>query len=171
MKIISLIFFTLIFSLNAYAVDLTNSFMNNLNTYLSDKFPTAEIGLSSGVSNEVTGSILVVKPLCDPNDNENIIFTQASLFLSDDSRETINLGFGNRKLINDDTLLVGYNLFYDHEIEYDHQRASIGIEAISSAGSLRANQYYGLSGWKSGLDNVSEKALNGSDVELGMPLP
>jgi hypothetical protein len=116
MKIIKLIFITLLFSLNAHAVDLTNKFMNNLNSYLSEKFPTAEIGLSTGVSNEVTGSILVVKPLSDPSDNENIMFTQVSLFLSDDSRETINLGFGNRKLINDDTLLVGYNLFYDHEI-------------------------------------------------------
>ena len=116
MKKINLIFITLLFSLNANAVDLTNKFMNNLNSYLSEKFPTAEIGLSTGVSNEVTGSVLVVKPLSVPSDNENIIFTQASLFLSDDSRETINLGFGNRKLINDDTLLVGYNLFYDHEL-------------------------------------------------------
>ena len=171
MKIVKLTFIILLYSLSANAIDLTNKFMNNLNSYFSDKFPTAEIGLSTGVTNEVTGSVLVVKPLSDPNDNENIIFTQASLFLSDDSRETINLGFGNRKLINDDTLLVGYNLFYDHELDYDHQRASVGIEAISSVGSLRANQYYGLSGWKSGLDNISEKALYGSDVELGMPLP
>jgi hypothetical protein len=66
MRKISLIFFTLIFSLNANAVDLTNKFMNNLNSYFSDKFPTTEIGLSTGVSNEVTGSILVVKPLSDP---------------------------------------------------------------------------------------------------------
>ena len=41
------------------------------------------------------------------------------------------LGIGKRKLINDDTLLLGANLFYDHELDYDHQRASIGIEAIS----------------------------------------
>jgi adhesin/invasin len=145
--------------------------MSNLNSYLSDKFPTAEIGLSTGVTNEVTGSILVVKPLTDLNDNENIMFTQGSLFLSDNNRETINLGFGNRKLINDDKLLVGYNLFYDHELDYNHQRASIGIEAISSVGSFRFNQYYGLSGWKTGLDSIKEKALNGDDVELGMPLP
>ena len=171
MKKFTLIIFTLIFSFNASAADLTNKFMSNLNSYLSDKFPTAEIGLSTGVTNEVTGSILVVKPLTDLNDNENIMFTQGSLFLSDDDRETINLGFGHRKLVNDDNLLIGYNLFYDHELDYDHQRASIGIEAISSVGSLRANQYFGLSGWQTGLDNVNEKALDGNDVELGMPLP
>ena len=171
MKKFTLIIFTLIFSFNASAADLTNKFMSNLNSYLSDKFPTAEIGLSTGVTNEVTGSILVVKPLTDLNDNENIMFTQGSLFLSDDDRETINLGFGNRKLINDDKLLVGYNLFYDHELDYDHQRASVGIEAISSVGSLRLNQYYGLSNKKKGLNDVNEEALDGQDIEVGAPLP
>ena len=171
MKKIILIIILVVFGFSAHALDITNKFMSNLNSYFSDKFPTAEIGLSTGVTNEVTGSILVVKPLSDPSDNENIKFTQGSLFLSDDDRETINLGFGHRKLVNDDNLLIGYNLFYDHELDYDHQRASIGIEAISSVGSLRANQYFGLSGWQTGLDNVNEKALDGNDVELGMPLP
>ena len=171
MKKVLIIFFTITLSLSAHAADLTDRFMSNLNSYLSDKFPTAEIGLSTGVTNEVTGSILVVKPLTDLNDNENIMFTQGSLFLSDNNRETINLGFGNRKLINDDKLLVGANLFYDYELDYGHQRASVGIEAISSVGSFRFNQYYGLSGWKTGLDSIKEKALNGDDVELGMPLP
>ena len=119
----------------------------------------------------MVGNILVVKSLSDINDEKNTVFAQGSIFLSDDSRKTINLGFGNRKLVNDDKLLLGYNLFYDHELDYDHQRASIGIEAISSVGSFRANQYYGLSGWQTGLDNVKEKALNGNDVELGAPLP
>jgi adhesin/invasin len=149
--------------------------MNNFNSYLNDSlgqlFPTSEVSLGSGTTNEVTGSILVVKPLSDINDNENILFTQGSLFLSDDSRETLNLGIGKRKLVNNDTLLIGANLFYDHELDYDHQRASVGIEAISSVGSFRLNQYYGLSGWTTGLDNVQEKALNGQDIEVGAPLP
>jgi hypothetical protein len=171
MKKVLIVLFTITLSLSAHAADLTDRFMSNLNSYLSDRFPTAEIGLSTGVTNEVTGSILVVKPLSDLSDNENIMFTQGSLFLSDDNRETINLGLGNRKLLNDDKLLVGANLFYDHELDYGHQRASVGIEAISSVGSFRFNQYYGLSGWKTGLASVKEKALNGNDVELGMPLP
>ena len=134
-------------------------------------FPTAEVSLSSGSTNEVTGSILVVKPMSDINDNENIMFTQASLFLSDNSRETLNLGLGKRKLLNNDTLLIGANLFYDHELDYDHQRASVGIEAISSVGSLRLNHYYGLSGKKKGLNDVNEEALDGQDIEVGAPLP
>ena len=175
MKKIILISSLLVFGLSAHAADIKNKFMNNFNSYLNDSlgqlFPTSEVSLSSGTTNEVTGSILVVKPLSDINDNENILFTQGSLFLSDDSRETLNLGIGKRKLVNDDTLLIGANLFYDHELDYDHQRASVGIEAISSVGSFRLNQYYGLSGWTTGLDNVQEKALNGQDIEVGAPLP
>ena len=174
-KKIILISTLLVFGLSAHAADIKNKFMNNFNSYLNDSlgqlFPTAEVSLSSGTTNEVTGSILVVKPLSDINDNENILFTQGSLFLSDESRETLNLGIGKRKLVNDDTLLIGANLFYDHELDYDHQRASVGIEAISSVGSFRLNQYYGLSGWTAGLDNVQEKALNGQDIEVGAPLP
>ena len=165
----------LVLGFNAHAADIKNKFMNNFNSYLNDSlgqlFPTSEVSLSSGTTNEVTGSILVVKPLSNINDNENILFTQGSLFLSDDSRETLNLGIGKRKLVNNDTLLIGANLFYDHELDYDHQRASVGIEAISSVGSFRLNQYYGLSGWTTGLDNVQEKALNGQDIEVGAPLP
>ena len=174
-KKLILISLLLLFGLSAHATDIKNKFMNNFNSYLNDSlgqlFPTSEVSLSSGTTNEVTGSILVVKPLSDINDNENILFTQGSLFLSDDSRETLNLGIGKRKLVNNDTLLVGANLFYDHELDYDHQRASVGIEAISSVGSFRLNQYYGLSGWTTGLDNVQEKALNGQDIEVGAPLP
>ena len=155
--------------------EIQNKFMNNFNSYLNDSlgqlFPTAEVSLSSGTLNEVTGSILVVKPLSDMNDNENILFTQGSLFLSDNSRETINLGIGKRKLVSNDTWMLGANLFYDHELEYDHQRASIGFEAISSVASLRLNQYYGLSGWRTGFDSVTEKALDGQDIEVGAPLP
>ena len=175
MKKIILISSLLVFGLSAHSADIKNKFMNNFNSYLNDSlgqlFPTSEVSLGSGTTNEVTGSILVVKPLSDINDNENILFTQGSLFLSDDSRETLNLGIGKRKLVNNNTLLIGANLFYDHELDYDHQRASVGIEAISSVGSFRLNQYYGLSGWTTGLDNVQEKALNGQDIEVGAPLP
>ena len=175
MKKISIITASLLFAFSTNAADITNKFVNNFSEYLngtlSEMFPTAEVSLSSGSTNEVSGSILVVKPLSDINDNENILFTQASLFLSDNSRETLNLGIGKRKLLNDDTLLIGANLFYDHELDYDHQRASVGLEAISSVGSLRLNQYYGLSGKEKGFNDVNEEALDGQDMEVGAPLP
>ena len=109
--------------------------------------------------------------MSDINDKQNTIFTQGSIYFSDNDRETLNLGIGKRKLVNNDTLILGANIFYDHELDYDHQRSSIGLEAISSVGSLRANQYYGISKFKSGLNGTREKALDGSDIEVGAPLP
>ena len=94
----------LVFGLSAHAADIKNKFMNNFNSYLNDSlgqlFPTSEVSLSSGTTNEVTGSILVVKPLSDINDNENILFWHRGLSLSDialghamlDKAKSLNLG-------------------------------------------------------------------------------
>ena len=173
------------FALNANAQDLknkaqdlknnaTSKITSNLNKSLSSSlgniFPTAEVSLSSGKTQKVKGNILVVKPLSDMEDKENTTFTQGSIYFSDDDTETLNLGLGQRKLLDNENLILGANLFYDHELSSDHQRASFGVEAITSVGSLRANQYYGLSGWRN-VKNVQEKALDGHDIEVGMPLP
>ena len=179
MNKIFFIFLSIFFITASNAEDLKNKltgkFTSNLNQYLNESlgemFPTAEVGLTSGKTQKVKGHILVVKPLSDINDKENILFTQGSIYFSDGNRETLNLGIGKRKLLNNDTLMLGANLFYDHELDYDHQRASLGIEAISSIASLRANQYYGLSGWETGVGGTQEKALYGNDIELGAPLP
>jgi hypothetical protein len=174
MKKILIIFFALHLSTLANAADIKTKYISSLSDYLENSlkgnFETVEAELSSGTSNEVVGSILVVTPLSEI-ENKNPVFFQGSVFFSDDSRETINLGIGKRQLLNNDNLILGTNLFYDHELEYNHQRASIGIEAISSVGSFRANQYYGLSGWKTGLNNIEEKPLDGNDFEIGAPLP
>jgi adhesin/invasin len=164
------------FNANAEVIKnkLKNELTKNSNDYISGTlesiFPTAEVSLSSGTSDKVTGSILFVSPLSDINNKENTLFTQGSIYFSDDDRETLNLGIGNRKLLINDTLMLGANIFYDNEIDYGHTRTSFGVEAISSVGSLRANQYYAISGWKN-VGEAQEKALNGSDIEVGVPLP
>ena len=168
------IFLSLIF-LNANSNEVVNNFKTKFteffNQSLNEMFPYAEFGLTSGTQNEVTGSVIAINPLSDESDTSNTTFFQGSLFLSDDSRETINFGIANRKLTNDDNLLIGTNFFYDHELDYNHRRASIGLEAISSVGSFTYNEYFRLSSWKSGVDNIQEKALNGMDMEIGSPLP
>ena len=178
MKKFLFIIITLLLSFNANAEVIKNKLKNELtkksNDYISGSlesiFPTAEVSLSSGKLDKVTGSILFVSPLSDINNKENTLFTQGSIYFSDDDRETLNLGIGNRKLLINDTLMLGANIFYDNEIDYGHTRASFGVEAISSVGSLRANQYYAISGWKD-VGEAQEKALNGRDIEVGVPLP
>jgi hypothetical protein len=174
MKKFLFIITALLLSFNVNAQDLKKELTKKTNNYISGSlesiFPTAEVSLSSGTSDKVTGSILFVSPLSDINNKENTLFTQGSIYFSDDNRETLNLGIGNRKLLINDTLMLGANIFYDNEIDYGHTRASFGIEAISSVGSLRANQYYAISGSKDAGED-QEKALDGSDIEVGVPLP
>ena len=131
--------------------------------FLSTLFPTVEVGVSSGLSNSVTGGILVVAPLSDPKNIYNTVFMQGSVFLTheDRYRQTINIGIGDRILTMDKKLLLGANVFYDQEFPYDHKRGSIGLEARSSVGELNANKYYRLSTWNGGYDGIQEKALSG----------
>ena len=172
-KISSIILILLCFTSVSDASDLTNNvkskFVNFLNQSLNETFPFSEFALSSGTSNEVTGSITLINPLVE-NQKDNTFF-QGSIFLSDDSRETINLGLARRNLIKEDTLLLGANIFYDHELDQNHKRTSLGLEAISSVGSLRYNEYWALSEKKTGVDNVTEEALDGRDLKISMPLP
>ena len=167
-----------LFALNANAQDLKNKATNKITSELNKSltsglgkiFPTAEVSLSSGKTQKVKGNILVVMPFSDIDDKKNVTFTQGSIYFSDNDQETLNLGIGQRRLLDNENLMVGANMFFDEEFTSRHRRASFGVEAITSVGSLRANQYYGLSGWKT-VKGIREKALDGHDMEVGAPLP
>ena len=167
-----------LFAFNANAQDLKNKATNkitselnkSLTSGLANIFPTAEVSLSSGKTQKVKGNILVVMPFSDIEDKKNVTFTQGSIYFSDNDQETLNLGIGQRRLLDNENLMVGANMFFDEEFTSRHRRASFGVEAITSVGSLRANQYYGLSGWKT-VKGIREKALDGHDMEVGAPLP
>ena len=167
-----------LFAFNANAQDLKNKATNkitselnkSLTSGLANIFPTAEVSLSSGKTQKVKGNILVVMPFSDIDDKKNVTFTQGSIYFSDNDQETLNLGIGQRRLLDNENLMLGANMFFDEEFTSRHRRASFGVEAITSVGSLRANQYYGLSGWKT-VKGVREKALDGHDMEVGAPLP
>ena len=87
------------------------------------------------------------------------------------ARTTLNLGFGQRYLSADETLLTGLNVFFDYDVNYGHQRASIGGEIKSSALGLTANSYEALTKWKTGRNSSRERALDGYDIELGVQVP
>ena len=97
------------------------------------------------------------------------VFNQTSLNTHDND-ETVNIGFGYRKLFNDNKILIGSNIFYDHQFDLDHKRTGAGLEAISSIFDLRGNYYNALSGSKTTSDG-SERALDGWDTQLDYHLP
>ncbi len=97
------------------------------------------------------------------------VFNQTSLNTHDND-ETVNIGFGYRKLLNDNKILIGSNIFYDHQFDLNHKRTGAGLEAISSIFDLRGNYYNALSGSKTTSDG-SERALDGWDTQLDYHLP
>ena len=93
------------------------------------------------------------------------IFNQTSIN-THDGDETINIGFGIRKLLNDNTLLLGANTFYDHQLTESHQRAGVGAEAITSIFDVRGNYYNALSARRTNSEGTIERALDGWDLSL-----
>ena len=121
MKKILIIFISTLFLTVSNAADLkkevenkaNSAFNENINSFITEylglKFPTSEVSLSTGITDKVSGGILIVAPLSDINNTKNTIFTQGSIYFSDDNRETLNLGIGNRILLNDDKKTVWGN--------------------------------------------------------------
>ena len=154
------------------ASSIANSKTNTaVGNFLNEHFPTSEFTLSSGLTDRVKGGVLVVRPLSDPSNITNTIFTQGSLYFSDEGRKTLNLGLGDRFLTLDNKLLLGANIFYDHEFPYDHGRTSLGLEARTTMGEINANKYWATTENKVGKSGFTERALDGYDIEGGIALP
>ena len=100
--------------------------------------------------------------------SDGAFFNQLNL-LSQDKKNTINLGFGNRKFYSNDELMLGANTFLDYQSEQSHLRYGLGFEAISNSIDFIANYYNAISGFKTTIDG-SEKALDGYDFKLNYHL-
>ena len=73
--------------------------------------------------------------------------------------------------MNDNTLMLGANAFYDHQFSENHQRLGAGAEAISSIFDVRANYYNALSGRKTNDSGTIERAMDGWDLRADYHLP
>ena len=87
-----------------------------------------------------------------------------------DENETLNLGLGQRWILNDGKVIAGLNAFYDNEWDAGHERMSVGAELLTSVGDIRINQYTAMSDAES-VNGGEETALDGMDMELALPLP
>ncbi len=100
--------------------------------------------------------------------DEGALFNQLNL-ISQDSKTTINLGVGKRRLFDNDNYMLGTNFFIDYQFDESHLRGGLGIEAISNSLDFIANYYNAISGFKSTSEG-SEKALDGYDLKLNYHL-
>jgi adhesin/invasin len=148
---------------------IKNNFFNSLGNLFDGKFENTDISIKSTEETKPEFSIETFKPLSE--DENGLSFFQGSFYAHDGTRETINLGFGKRIFSNDKNMMYGLNAFYDHELDYDHSRASLGGEIKSSFLELNHNQYFSNSDSRSGKNGIAEEVLDGYDLELGLQVP
>ena len=154
---------------NADTTKFKDKFLNSIETLLNDNFDDTDFSIKSKEGNKPEIGILTFKPIIDSDDG--LTFFQGSFFTHDGDRETLNLGYGKRFFNSDKSFLYGLNLFYDHELDYDHQRVSVGGEIKSSILELNTNHYFAISNERTGKNNIKEEVADGYDFELGAHVP
>ena len=136
---------------------------------LSERFRNVEIDIADIDGEDTKFSIFTVQPLYDNPAAGRATFFQGSIIAMDDA-DTLNLGLGQRWILNDGKLIAGLNLFYDNEWDAGHERMSVGGEALTSVADFRVNSYTALSDTKT-VNGAEETALDGMDMEMALPLP
>ncbi|OCG22278.1 MULTISPECIES: inverse autotransporter beta domain-containing protein [unclassified Gilliamella] len=107
-------------------------------------------------------------------DTENtLIFSQMSFQEYEHNRRIGNIGIGQRWDVADKKWLLGYNVFFDHDFQRDHNRLGIGAEAWTDYMKFAANYYHPLSDWKESkdFDDYLERAAKGFDIRFQGYLP
>ncbi|MDA7760067.1 inverse autotransporter beta domain-containing protein [Amylibacter sp.] len=124
------------------------------------------MGLDDNKSDTKTEAMTVYRL----NETRNwFIFNQTSV-VNFDNRTTINTGFGARHINDAETVITGYNVFYDHELQSKHERVGAGLELLSSIFEFRANAYQAVSKTLT-YNGIQETALDGYDAKLTANLP
>ena len=163
-----------LFTTFAYA-DTSNDIINKLSDKVSSFVENTlggdtEFSLEFPENDEVELELLKFKEL-DSSENNNS-FSQFSLHtqeVNDDTRFILNLGYGQRYISSDKSMITGMNAFIDYDTE-GHARTSLGVEAKAPILELTGNYYLGLSGVET-IDGTKEKVLDGYELNLSSQLP
>lgn len=116
-----------------------------------------------------------VLPLSQSPDKTDTFFTHDRLSSKADGNVAFSGGLGYRRLMLDNNLLLGTNTFFDYQTSPKHYRTSVGVEMKTKTLEANANYYFALSPERTVKDtllvDVTEKAVDGFDAEVGGPLP
>ncbi len=150
--------------INTKANELANSIGNG----------KTEISVHQIESKDPTYSVKTIQPLTELNqDSTSLTFIQAQLNSGEnhgERRDTINLGIGQRYLLEDGQSIAGINLFTDYETESKHKRTSLGLEYQRANFTANINKYYPLTD-KKVIGDYTEEALAGHDIKLSGQAP
>ena len=150
--------------LNEFTQNIGEDFADSLRDFENLKYLDFSFNIQEGFDPSI--QIESVSKLIEFDDGA--LFNQLNL-ISQDSKTTINLGVGKRKLYDSDTYMLGTNFFIDYQFDEAHLRSGLGFEAISNSLDFIANYYNAISGFKNTGDG-REKALDGYDLKFNYHL-
>ena len=150
--------------INEFTQNIGEDFADSLRDFENLKYLDFSFNIQEGFDPSI--QIESVSKLKEYDDGA--LFNQLNL-ISQDSKTTINLGIGKRKLFDNDTYILGTNFFIDYQFDEAHLRSGLGFEAISNSLDFIANYYNAISGFKNTSDG-REKALDGYDLKFNYHL-
>ena len=170
----------LLFAASATNADVLDNASQKISKIVADLIPgegVTEVNIGIEKDSEPDFNILAVRDI-EKTENTNF-FTQISFHNSDISgneRYIGNVGLGYRFLTDDESMMIGFNSFYDHDLTEGHKRASLGFEAKASTLEFNLNQYHALTGMQKTINENSasyteEQALGGLDYRFASQLP
>lgn len=161
--------------LQQYGLSFLNNQLDNYEAGIlgSTNFTHFEISVGAdafGLRNSGTSAKTEMIAVYRLHESQNWFhFNQTSL-VRFDGRNTVNLGFGSRYINDPETVIIGGNVFYDYELDSDHERSGFGVEVLTSLLEFRANRYSAISGTVN-YQGLDETALDGHDIKLTANLP
>ncbi|MDA7846802.1 inverse autotransporter beta domain-containing protein [Amylibacter sp.] len=160
---------------NALAVDAANAGLDKVEdkvlstsnfTHFELSVGSDTMGLDKNKSDTKTEAMTVYRL----KETGNWFFFNQTSAVNFNSRTTVNTGFGARHINDADTVITGYNVFYDYELQSKHERVGAGLELLSSIFEFRANAYQAVSK-KLKYNGIDETAMDGYDAKLTANLP
>ncbi len=141
---------------------------------IPDWLKRIHFGVDAGTGQKPRIYFETVQPLYQDFDRQHTFFIQPRYSL-ESGEGSYNLGLGYRRLLDDNSMLLGGNTFFDFEDDDKHYRVGFGLEAFINQIEFRSNIYIGLSPRRlvdqTLTDDIYEKAVDGFDAEIGLPLP
>ena len=162
-----------LFSLSFFTVSSAKDVSEFFNNFVPGEGLTeAQIDFTDADDGEITFNILMLRNI-EKTDTSNF-FTQFSIQSQDvgqnDPRYIGNLGLGYRFLNDDNSLMIGANVFYDRDFEHDHERGSIGFEAKGGNLEINYNLYEDIS-LQQVANKRKEQSLGGYDFNVSSQVP
>ena len=119
---------------NALAVDAANAGLDKVEdkvlstsnfTHFELSVGSDTMGLDKNKSDTKTEAMTVYRL----KETGNWFFFNQTSAVNFNNRTTVNTGFGARHINDADTVITGYNIFYDYELQSKHERVGAGLRA------------------------------------------